>query len=119
MKLQKQPLLKLHLSQNMNHVLKDMKQRLKIRKTKKGDYPFQVFNPHYFKRRFHSTFDNVAQLREAMPNPVYINANDAEEIGIKDGETVLLSNQYGKVSRPAKVVETIMPGTVALPRRMG
>ena len=81
---------------------------------KKGDYPFQVFNPHYL-RRSHSTFDNVAQLREAWPNPVYINASDAEEIGIKDGETVLLSNQYGKVLRPAKVVETIMPGTVALP----
>ena len=81
---------------------------------KKGKYPYQVFNPHYL-RRSHSTFDNVPQLREAWPNPVYISQQDADEIGIKTGETVLLSNEYGKTLRPALVVETLMPGTVALP----
>ncbi|MFB6468109.1 molybdopterin-dependent oxidoreductase [Cytobacillus sp. Hz8] len=84
------------------------------KKKKKGKYPFQVFNPHYL-RRSHSTLDNVPQLREAWPNPVYISKKDAKEIGIKDGETVLLSNEYGKSLRPAKVVETLMPGVVALP----
>ena len=81
---------------------------------KKGKYPFQVFNPHYL-RRSHSTLDNVPQLREAWPNPVYISKKDAKDLGIKDGDTVMLSNEHGKTLRPAKVVETIMPGTVALP----
>ncbi|NBJ70004.1 MULTISPECIES: molybdopterin-dependent oxidoreductase [Clostridia] len=81
---------------------------------KKGKYSFQVFNPHYL-RRSHSTFDNVPWLREAMPNPVFISKKDAKELGIKDGDTVLLSNEYGKTLRPAKTTETLMPGTVALP----
>lgn len=81
---------------------------------KKGKYPYQVTNPHYL-RRSHSTFDNVPQLREAWPNPVYISSKDAKDIGIKDGETVLMSNEFGKALRPAMVVETIMPGTIGLP----
>lgn len=81
---------------------------------KKGKYPYQVTNPHYL-RRSHSTLDNVPQLREAWPNPVYISRKDADEIGIKDGETVLISNEFAKSLRPAKVVETIMPGVIGLP----
>ncbi len=84
------------------------------KKKKKGKYPFQVFNPHYL-RRSHSTFDNVPQLREAWPNPVYLSRADAKEKGIQTGDTVLLSNEYGKTLRPALVVETLMPGTIALP----
>lgn len=81
---------------------------------KKGKYPYLVTNPHYL-RRSHSTLDNIPQLREAWPNPVYINSQDAKEIGIKDGDTVLMSNEFGKSLRPAKVVETIMPGVIGLP----
>lgn len=83
-------------------------------KKKKGEHPFQVFNPHYL-RRSHSTFDNVPQLREAWPNPVYINKGDGERLGIKEGETVLLFNEYGKTLRPAHLTETMTPGVVALP----
>ena len=81
---------------------------------KKGKYPYQMINPHYL-RRSHSTLDNVPQLREAWPNPVYISRKDADEKGIKDGDTVLLSNEYAKSLRPAAVVETIMPGVIGLP----
>lgn len=81
---------------------------------KKGKYPYQMINPHYL-RRSHSTLDNVPQLREAWPNPVYISRKDADEKGIKDGDTVLLSNEFAKSLRPAAVVETIMPGVIGLP----
>lgn len=81
---------------------------------KKGKYPYQVINPHYL-RRSHSTLDNVPVLREAWPNPVYVSKQDAEELGIQDGDTVLMSNEHGKSLRPAAVVETIMPGTIGLP----
>lgn len=81
---------------------------------KKGKYPYQIINPHYL-RRSHSTFDNVPQLREAWSNPVYISSHDAKEIGVKDGETVLMSNEFGKSLRPAKITEGIMPGTIGLP----
>ncbi len=81
---------------------------------KKGDYPFQIYNPHYL-RRSHSTLDNVPWLREAWPSPVYINATDAHNLGIKHGETILVSNKLGKILRPAYVTETIKPGVLALP----
>ncbi|EHQ91500.1 molybdopterin-dependent oxidoreductase [Desulfosporosinus youngiae] len=80
----------------------------------KGDYPYQVINPHYL-RRSHSVFDNVQWLRETWPNPVFINVNDAKEKGIKDGDTVLLTSQHGKVLRTALVTERYMPGVVGLP----
>ncbi|WP_070120872.1 molybdopterin-dependent oxidoreductase [Bacillus marinisedimentorum] len=81
---------------------------------KKGQYPYQIINPHYL-RRSHSTFDNVPQLREAWPNPVYLSRKDADELGIKDGDTVLMSNEFGKSLRPAKVTETMIPGVIGLP----
>jgi len=80
----------------------------------KGDYPLQVINPHYL-RRSHSVFDNNPWLREAWPNPVFISTKDAEERGIKEGDTVLISSKHGKTLRPAHVTETIKPGVVGLP----
>jgi anaerobic dimethyl sulfoxide reductase subunit A len=80
----------------------------------KGDYPYQIFTPHYL-RRSHTTLDNPPWLREAFTNPVLINAQDAEEKGIKDGDTLLVYNQFGKILRHANVSNTIMPGCIALP----
>jgi len=80
----------------------------------KGDYPLQIINPHHF-RRSHSIFDNIPQLREAFPNPVYVSTKDAEERGIKTGDTVVLKSQHGKTLRIAQVTERLMPGVVGLP----
>jgi anaerobic dimethyl sulfoxide reductase subunit A len=80
----------------------------------KGDYPYQVINPHYL-RRSHTVFDNVLWLRETWPNPVYISARDAEAKGIKSGNTVLLTSQHGKTLRTACVTERLMPGVIGLP----
>ncbi len=80
----------------------------------KSDYPYQMYNPHYL-RRAHTGFENVPQLREAWPNPVFINAQDAAEKGVSDGDTVLISNPAGKCLRHATVTERIMPGCIALP----
>lgn len=78
------------------------------------EYCFQMFTPHYL-RRNHTLYDNNPYMREAFEQPVFVNAQDAEELGIKMGDTVLVSNQYGKVLRRASVVNTIMPGVIALP----
>jgi anaerobic dimethyl sulfoxide reductase subunit A len=80
----------------------------------KGDYPYQIYNPHYI-RRAHTGFDNVAQLREVAPNPVFINASDAAEKGIKDGDIVRIWNKYGTVLRTASTSERLMPGCLGLP----
>ncbi len=80
----------------------------------KGEYPYQVFNPHYL-RRSHTQFDNVPYLRQAWPNPVFISAVDAAEKGIQDGDTVRIWNGKAQSLRPASVTERLMPGVVALP----
>ncbi|MDR0515404.1 MAG: molybdopterin-dependent oxidoreductase [Coriobacteriaceae bacterium] len=83
-------------------------------KKQKGPYPFQMFTPHYL-RRSHTTMDNPPWLREAMANPAWINAADAKKKGISEGDTVLVYNQYGKVLRKASILESVMPGCIALP----
>jgi anaerobic dimethyl sulfoxide reductase subunit A len=81
---------------------------------KKGDYPYQVINPHYL-RRSHTVFDNVQWLRETWPNPVFISTHDAKEKGITDGDTVLLTSHHGKILRTACVTDRFMPGVIGLP----
>ncbi|MEA1961396.1 MAG: molybdopterin-dependent oxidoreductase [Bacillota bacterium] len=80
----------------------------------KGDFPLQMYTPHY-PRRSHSSFDNIPWLREAFPNPVFVSRADADKRDIKDGDTVLLTSRHGKTLRNACVTERLMPGVVALP----
>ncbi|HWI63390.1 MAG TPA: molybdopterin-dependent oxidoreductase [Symbiobacteriaceae bacterium] len=80
----------------------------------RGEFPLQAINPHYL-RRSHTVFDNVGWLREAFPNLIQLNAQDAAARGIQNGDTVLLSSRWGKVLRVAKVTESIMPGVVGVP----
>ncbi len=79
----------------------------------KGAYPIQVFNGHYL-RRSHSSFDSTGYLREAFASPLFMNAKDAEERGIKTGDWVRVFNDAGSVVRQASVVQTLMPGTCNL-----
>ena len=80
----------------------------------KGEYPYLLFNPHYF-RRSHSVFDNCPWLREAWANPVFLNASDAKEKGIEDGDTARIWTKYGEVLRKACCMENLMPGEVGIP----
>ena len=80
----------------------------------KGEFPYLLFNPHYF-RRSHSVFDNCPWLREAWANPVFLNASDAKEKGIEDGDTVRVWTKYGEVLRKACCMENLMPGEVGIP----
>ncbi|BAS26235.1 molybdopterin-dependent oxidoreductase [Limnochorda pilosa] len=80
----------------------------------KGEYPLQLYTPHYL-RRSHTVFDNIPWLREAFPNPLYMNPRDAAERGIEHGDTVLITGKHGKSLRPVQLTERMMPGVVALP----
>jgi anaerobic dimethyl sulfoxide reductase subunit A len=79
----------------------------------KGPFPLQLLTTHYM-RRSHSVFNNIPQLRRAWPQEMWMNTIDAEERGIKNGDTVLISSEWGKVLRPAYVTERIMPGVIDL-----
>ena len=79
-----------------------------------SEYPFVVYNPHYL-RRAHQMLDNSPWMREAWSNPVFLNEDDAHAKGISDGDTVRIYNQFGATLRQASLLQTIMPGCVALP----
>lgn len=80
----------------------------------KGEYPYQIINPHYL-RRSHTVFDNVKWLKEAWQNPVFINNQDAAANGIGEGDSILITSAFGKILRTACLTERLMPGVIALP----
>jgi len=79
----------------------------------KGDFPLQLVTIHY-PRRSHSVFDNIPQLREAFPQELMMNPDDAAERGLKEGDTVLVKSRHGQVIRPLYLSERVMPGVVLL-----
>ncbi|QGP92496.1 Dimethyl sulfoxide reductase DmsA [Neomoorella glycerini] len=81
----------------------------------KEKYPLQCISPHY-KRRVHSTFDNVAWLEEAARQELWINPADAEKRGIRDGDRVKVFNDRGATITYARVTPRILPGVVSLPQ---
>lgn len=84
----------------------------------KGEYPFQIISWHIL-RHSHSTFADVPNLREAFDHPLYMNPVDAEQLGLETGETVLITSKWGKCLRPLMVIDTIMPGVLAMGRVPG
>ena len=78
-------------------------------------YPLQMIG-HHFKGRTHSTYANVAWLREAHPQQVWINAADAKARGIENGDTVAVFNDRGRILLGAKVTLRIAPGVVSVPQ---
>ena len=53
-------------------------------------------------------------MREAFDHPLYMNTLDADRLGMKTGETVLITSKWGQCLRPLLVTETIMPGVLAM-----
>jgi anaerobic dimethyl sulfoxide reductase subunit A len=80
----------------------------------KGPYPFQMTTPHYI-GGCHTTMTEIHLLREAFIRPCFMNREDAEELGIEEGDTVLVYNQYGKILRQATLTDLIIPGVCEVP----
>ena len=77
-------------------------------------YPLQLITSHP-KLRVHSQFYNVPWLTELEPQAIIMNTADAQDRGIKDGNTVRVFNDRGETILPARVTERIMPGVVDIP----
>ncbi len=78
-------------------------------------YPLLMSTTHWVARS-HSTFDNVDYLREAHPQAIWINALDAKQRGIKNGDMVKVYNDRGEVHLPAYVTNRIRPGYTNMPQ---
>jgi len=78
-------------------------------------YPIQCIGHHY-KQRTHSSYGNVAWLKEAHPQQVWVNELDARARGIQHGDKVKVFNDRGVVILPAYVTLRIAPGVASMPQ---
>lgn len=76
-------------------------------------YPFHMVTPHP-RWRTHTIFNNIPWLRETYEQEITINAADAKARDIKNGDTVEVWNDRGKIVLPAYVTERCMPGVVVV-----
>jgi len=87
-------------------------------------YPFLLVSNHP-RWRMHAQLDDVAWFHEIptckvrgpdgyLYEPIWINRRDAEKLGIKTGDIVMVYNERGAVLAGAYVTERIMPGVVSI-----
>ncbi|MCD8569172.1 MAG: hypothetical protein LRY50_12960 [Geovibrio sp.] len=75
---------------------------------------FRVLTPHT-QFGLHSQFNNLDYMRDFNPEPyVYINPKAAAKKGIKDGETVKLTNKTGSVTVKARITDIIAEDVLVL-----
>ncbi|TCN80766.1 DMSO/selenate family reductase complex A subunit [Shewanella fodinae] len=79
----------------------------------KAKYPFQLSGYHT-KGRVHSSYHNVAWLREAVEDALWMNPLDATANGFTDGDSVYVYNDRGTIQVNLKVTPRVTPGVVAL-----
>ena len=78
-----------------------------------AEYPYTLITGARKLLYYHSRNRNFPRFRKAIPGPeVEIHPSDAEALGVKSGETVLVTSEIGALEIPAAVVENseIIPG---------
>ena len=61
----------------------------------------------------HSKLRDLPWLNQFMPEPVvFLNPKDAEERGLKKGDSVEISTQHGSVIMTAGITNIVMPGVI-------
>ena len=69
----------------------------------------------YPRYRIHSTFWNVPWLKgDCYRHAIWMNATDAQNRGIKDGDQVRISNDKGVAAIPAYVTSRLLPGLAVI-----
>jgi len=97
-------------------------ERISSERAKK--YPLLLMSNHG-RWRVHAQCDDISWTREAFTGkvkgfdgynyePCWINPNDAEKRGVKDGDIVNVFNERGGVLCGARVFERVMPGVVSV-----
>lgn len=77
------------------------------------EYPFSLTTGARTYCFFHSEHRQIPVLREMNPNPlIEINPEDAEKLGISDGQWVEIENPFGSAKLKAKVTVAVKPGVV-------
>lgn len=77
------------------------------------EYPFILTTGARTTAFFHSEHRQIPLLRELNPNPLLeINPEDAKDLGLCDGQWVMIENSFGKAKLKAKVSPIVRKGVV-------
>lgn len=69
---------------------------------------------------FNSKGQMLATLRAKHTyNPAYMNPRDLEQLGVQDGQMVLIDSGLGRIKAPAKASSDVMAGVVAISHAWG
>ena len=71
---------------------------------------------YHDKGHVHSSYYNVAMLREAIPHQYWINPIDAQARDIQDGDMTEIFNDRGRIHIKARVTARVLPGVIAVPQ---
>lgn len=76
-------------------------------------YTLQLATPHIIQRA-HSQYDNLAVLKDVMPQVVWMHPIDAGERGINDGDMVYIFNDNGCIKLKVEITKRTHPKTIAI-----
>jgi anaerobic dimethyl sulfoxide reductase subunit A len=82
-------------------------------KTPPPDYPLSLVTPHS-RVRINSTGANMPWAEKSGPQGLYLNPEDAENRGIRNGDRVLVTSPQGQTRVQANITEDIIPGVACL-----
>ena len=81
-------------------------------------YPLRMISGTRKAIFYHSRFHEIEKFKRAIPGAqAEIHADDAAELGVRDGDTVRVASRIGEFSIPVKIMEngTILKGFIEIP----
>ena len=84
----------------------------------KPEFPLRMISGTRKAIYYHSRFHEIEKFKRAIPGAqAEIHADDAAQLGIRDGETVRIVSRIGELSIPIKIMEsgTILKGFIEIP----
>ena len=80
--------------------------------TPDDEYPFTFGNFRFFQHEHSSTFNNYQLMKIKPTNPVWMNAEDATNMGLEEGDLVRLSSPWGSCEAKLHPTTDISPGVL-------
>jgi len=81
-----------------------------------SEFPLQLVSPKQQTRFLNSSYSGMAGHRDREPAPTLsIDAKDAADRGIQDGDTVTVRNGRAALTLPAQISDRLRPGIVSVP----